>query len=47
MKVNGDTITEVKSVRDTIYMSLAQENSRWYLDPEVGPIYTTVSLSKI
>ena len=34
-------------VCNTKYMSPAQENSYWHLDPEVGSIYTTFSLKTI
>ena len=47
IEVNGDTITEVRLVCDTKYISLTQKKSCWYLEIEVVSIYTTIYLYKI
>ena len=45
--LNGDTLTKVTLVCDDKYVSIAQECSFWYLDPEVGSTYIIVSLKAI
>ena len=46
-EINGDTMNELALVCDEKYMNFAQENSRWYLEKEVGSVYTTVYLNKM
>ena len=47
IELNGDTISEGILVYDTKYMSHAQENSRWWLEPEVILVYNTVYLRTV
>ena len=47
IKLNADKIAEVTLVCGEKYMTPGQENSRWYLDTEVGSVYTTDSLKTL